>query len=572
MNVIRKVDQFISIRDDTEEDSDKLRANRDLKPTPPRERTWKMYNYVVVWFQSAFGVSSWNTGSSLMKATGLPYTHVIAGAVITSFICCFFVVVSARSGAKYHIGFPSVARATFGVRLARFFVFVRMFVAALWFGVQTYYGSRCFDVALRCVFGHKWYNIPNHLPDSAQITTRLMVAFLIYWIAQFPLMFLHPKQVRWFFTIKGIIMPIAAFGLFIFCMIKGGGPGDYDIGIKVEQVTSQGNEWIRMINTIIGSVSAMIINQPDIARYSKKPRDALWPQSIGYIPSTIAILLIGMASNASIRKAYGESYWNMWDLLTAILEHEWSAGTRCAIFLCSVSFALGAAGTNIFGNSIPFAADLCGLLPKYFNIVRGQIFLGLLAWAMVPWRMINSAATLVSFLGSYSIFVAPLLGCLLSDFYIIRKGNIHVPSLYIKNPDGIYYYYKGLNLWAAAAWVISPVIAIPGLYRSYHADSLSQTASNIFYGGWPYTFIIGFTAYSVLGLIFKPPIYPPQRADTPKTWEYLAETNGFFEDDEYINGVGYPGAIDDGKDAEDDCSDEKCELRVIQSAVSISQG
>ncbi|KAH3685570.1 hypothetical protein WICPIJ_003457, partial [Wickerhamomyces pijperi] len=96
--------------------------------------------------------------------------------------------------------------------------------------------------------------------------------------------------------------------------------------------------------------------------------------------------------------------------------------------------------------------------------------------------------------------------------------------------------------------------------------------SNIFYGGWPYTFIIGFTAYSVLGLIFKPPIYPPQRADTPKTWEYLAETNGFFEDDEYINGVGYPGAIDDGKDAEDDCSDEKCELRVIQSAVSISQG
>ncbi|KAG7752322.1 hypothetical protein KL911_004120 [Ogataea haglerorum] len=573
MNALKRFDHYVSVRDSTENEDDLLRANRDLKPTPPQERTWRTYNYIVVWFQSAFGVSSWNTGSSLMKATGLPYKQVIGGAILTTFFCCLLVVVSARSGADYHIGYPAVARAVFGVRLGSFFVFVRMFVAALWFGVQTYYGSRCFDIALRCMFGHKWTDIPNHIPDSAGITTRLMVAFLLYWMAQFPLMFLHPRQIRWFFTVKGIIMPIAAFGLFIFCMIKGGGPGDYDIGVKVEKVSTTGNQWIHMINSIIGSVSAMIINQPDIARYAKKKHSATWPQSIGYIPSTLAILLIGMASNASIRRAYGESYWSMWDLMTAILENEWGPGTRCAVFLCSLSFAVGAAGTNIFGNSIPFAADLCGLLPKYFTIVRGQIFLGLLAWAMVPWKMINSAATLVSFLGSYSIFVAPLLGCLLSDFYIIRKGNIHVPSLYTKNPKGIYYFYKGCNLWAGAAWVISPIIAIPGLYRSYHADALTQTASDIFYGGWLYTFIIGFVAYTALGLYFKPKIYPDAYSETPKTWEYLVDTNGFFEDDEPINGVGYPGTvIEEEKDVASGSYEHKSDdIQVVMSARSVGQ-
>ncbi|KAG7908138.1 hypothetical protein KL906_003555 [Ogataea polymorpha] len=570
MNVLRKFDYYISVRDDTEEDSDKLRANRDLKPTPPNERTWKMYNYILVWFQSSFGVSSWNTGSSIIKATGLPYKHVIGAAVIAACFCSFMVVIAARSGADYKVGYPAIARAVFGIRFSRFFVFVRMFVAALWFGVQTYYGSRCFDIALHCIFGHKWTDIPNLLPESAQITTRLAISFFIYWLAQFPLMFLHPRQIRWFFTIKGVVMPIAAFGLFIFCMVRGHGPGDYDIGVKVVQVTSQGNEWIHCINSIIGSISAAIINQPDIAGYSKKRKDALWPQCIGYIPSIVCILLIGMAANASIRRAYGESYWSMWDLMEAILSHQWGPGTRCAVFLCSVSFALGAAGTNVFTNSIPFAADLCGILPKYFTIVRGQIFLALLAWPMVPWKMISSATTLVSFLGSYAIFVAPLLACLMADFYVVRRGNLHVPSLYTNNPNGPYYFYKGFNLWAGAAWAISPIIAIPGLYKSYHSDSLSQVASNIFYGGWIYTFIIGFTAYTVLAFIFKPPIYPPGHEDTPTTWEYMVQTNGFFENDEPINGVGYPGS-EKLSDIEDASEELKTELRVITSIKSVSQ-
>ncbi|KAG7746694.1 hypothetical protein KL912_003823 [Ogataea haglerorum] len=57
MNALKRFDHYVSVRDSTENEDDLLRANRDLKPTPPQERTWRTYNYIVVWFQSAFGWS-----------------------------------------------------------------------------------------------------------------------------------------------------------------------------------------------------------------------------------------------------------------------------------------------------------------------------------------------------------------------------------------------------------------------------------------------------------------------------------------------------------------------------------
>lgn len=544
METLKKVDHFISVRDESEEDPMLLRSNHDLKPTPPEERTWRKYNYILIWFQSTFNVNEWNTGASLMKATALPHGQIIGASILGIFLSCFFTVINARSGSDYHVGYPALARATFGVYGGYFFVFVRCFVAEIWFGVQTYYGARCFDVMMRCMFGYRWTDIPNQLPESAQITTRLMLAFFLYWLIQFPLMWCHPRHIRYFFTVKAFIMPLATLGLFLFCVIVGHGPGNWDIGTDPVSNSSRGNQWMLVINTIFGTLSPMIINQPDVSRYARNKNDTVIPQAIGFIPPKIAVLLFGMVSSCSIYRAYGEVYWSMWDLLDAILDHNWTPGGRTGIWFVSAAFAVGTAGTNIFANSIPFAADVAGLLPKYFTILRAQIMAGLLCWAIVPWKFLSNAAKFITFLGSYSIFVGPLLGAILADFYIIRRGNIHIPSLYTKDPKGAYYFYKGWNVWGALCWCVSPVMAIPGLYRAYYPDKLSQTASDIYTCGWLYTFLTCFVLYAITGKIMKPKIYPDSHSDEPTNWEHMVDTNGFFEDDLPINGVGHPGTID----------------------------
>ncbi|KAG7697143.1 hypothetical protein KL930_002406 [Ogataea haglerorum] len=542
MDRLRRLDQLISIRDDSENDPDQLRSNHDLKPTPPKERTWEMYNYFIVWFQNSLTVTAWNTGPSLVLSTGLDYRQVIYASLIASFWAALMVTASAWPGASYHIGYPVLARSVFGPRLAKFFVLARMFVAAMWFSVNTYNGAMCFVVCFRCVFGHRFVNLHNGLPASADITTAQMVVFFVFWVGEFSLMFLHPRQIRWFFTVKGILSPIACFGIFIFCMVKAGGAGNFDIE-KGTLNTSTGNKWMYVFNSVAGALSPMIVNQPDIARYSKKKSHVLIPQAVGVILTTMIVLILGMACNSALKKVYGQSYWSIWDMFDAILDHEWSAKTRTAIFLCALVFSLSAAGTNVFANSIPFAADITFLVPRYFTIVRGQVFIGLLTWALVPWKTVNSAQTLLNFLSSYSIFMGPLLGCILSDFFVLRRGNLHVPSLYLAKPGSLYWKWHGCNMWGLFAWIISPVIALPGFVRLYHPNILNQTVSDIFNCGWLYTFLIGFTAYTILGLIFKPKIYPDNHADTPTTFEYMVPYNGFFEDDAPINGVGNPAVI-----------------------------
>lgn len=539
MDYLKKFDRFISVRDDSENDQDKLRANHDLKPTPPKERTWRIYNYIFIWFQSSFNINGWNTGASIIKTSSLSLGEVIGAGVVSYCVSCFFVVSNARPGSDYHVGYPALIRSVYGVKLGYFMVFVRMFVATLWFSIMTYYGGMVLDVAMRCLFGHKWVNIPNILPESSGITSRYLLSFFLFWCLQFPLMFCHPKFIRHFFTFKAITLPIVTVGLFIFCMVKGGGPGNWSIGIHNTSTTSKGNQWMSVINSVFGTVSPVIINQPDIARYAKRKQDTVIPQAIGYIPSEIFVYIIGIAGTASLYRAYGVVYWNMWDLLNGILDNEWSAGARTGVWFVAFFYSLGNAGTNIFANSIPFSCDLCGLLPKYFTIVRAQIFVSFLAWAIVPWKIISNAENFITFLDSYSIFVGPLLGTMLADFYFIRKGNIHVPSLYTKNPSNPYYYFKGFNIWGFLCWACAAVIAIPGLYKVYHPNVLSQAALDIYNSGWLYTFLAGFFFYLTCGYIFKPKLYPEGHANTPKTWEYMVQYNGFFEDDKPINGVGY---------------------------------
>ena len=55
----------------------------------------------------------------------------------------------------------------------------RSVVAVLFMATQTLYAGYLMDVCLRCVFGHRWVNIPNTLPASSGTTSRRLLAFFI---------------------------------------------------------------------------------------------------------------------------------------------------------------------------------------------------------------------------------------------------------------------------------------------------------------------------------------------------------------------------------------------------------
>jgi len=93
----------------------------------------------------------------------------------------------ARPGARYHIGFPVIARSVMGMYGYYFFVFIRAIVCIIWYGIQTFYAGNILSVMIRCIFGPSWDNFANTLPASGNVTSKQLLAFFMAWLMQFPL-------------------------------------------------------------------------------------------------------------------------------------------------------------------------------------------------------------------------------------------------------------------------------------------------------------------------------------------------------------------------------------------------
>jgi NCS1 family nucleobase:cation symporter-1 len=215
----------------------------------------------------------------------------------------------------------------------------------------------------------------------------------------------------------------------------------------------------------------------DITRYARSPRASTIAQAVALPVMITLIELLGAIMAATSQVVYGQVLWNP---LTIILLWE----DRAAKFFAGLLFAFAMIGTNVAGNSIPFANDLTGMFPKYINIRRGQIICAIIGFASNPWVIQAKAGRFFSFIGGYSIFLGPLVGVLLSDYFAVNKCKaFNIFQLY--KPHGIYWYYHGWNLRAIAALLIGIAPLLPGLiYNINPAVKVSQGILDFYTLGW----------------------------------------------------------------------------------------
>ncbi|KIW28238.1 uncharacterized protein PV07_07917 [Cladophialophora immunda] len=506
-------------------------SNKDLEPTPPEHRHWRWFNLPFYWMTTAFGTAGWNLAASLI-ATGLTWRQSFAACALGVLISGIAVVLAARCAAVYHIGYPVIARSIFGLYGSFFFVFFRATIGTIWYGINTFYGANLMSTCLLCMFGHKWKNFPNHLPESASITSAQLLCFFLVWFIQAPFTLIHPRNAHWVFVVKGSVMPVAIFGLFGWCMANGAGISAIGNPLAKQADTPLGWAMLSGINSVIGISAGLLVSQPDMARYSVNPRAAGIPQGFFLAIPKLLVLFLGLASTASMQGKWGTAYWNIWDLNNAILEHNWTAAARTAVFLESLCFFFSTVGTNIGANLIPFSADVAGLLPRYITIVRGQVLCALIAVVILPWKLVASAQAFLTFLGAYNIFMGPILGLMAADYFIVRKGNIHIPSLYQPIKGTLYMFYHGFNLRSHLAWTGGMLLGLPGLIAAYQPNAVGESAKRMYTMAWILTTAMTVFLYLVLCYIFPVQTYPTAYSDVPVKWEYLGATEGYFDGEE----------------------------------------
>jgi NCS1 family nucleobase:cation symporter-1 len=346
-----------------------------------------------------------------------------------------------------------------------------------------------------------------------------------------PIMFIHPTVLRHLFVVKAVYTTIALFGVLGWVISANGGKiGSFTYTTKQTQLSGSDLTWpmIQAINSVMGALAPVLINQPDIARYGHSYSDVTWSQGVGILISKVLVMFLSTATTAAATQVLGKSYWNVWDLYDAILDQYWTPGARAGMVFASFGMMLAVLVTNAGSNSLPVGADLTGIFPRWLTIVRGQVLCAILAPLLVPWKIIASATSFLTFLGSYTVFLMPICACMIVDYWLVRRGNFHVPSLYTSSPGSPYLYYKGWNLRMMAAWVAGVAFTVHGVAGSLDPDSVAEASKNMYKLGFILSFLMGGSVYYSLCLIWPVQILPIGTG-RQLAFEELAANEGFFD-------------------------------------------
>ncbi|KAF2708057.1 hypothetical protein K504DRAFT_503243 [Pleomassaria siparia CBS 279.74] len=123
-------------------------SNVDLDPTPPEQQIWGSWSYVFYWANDAI------SPGLVLVIIALGHFLMAIGLTLNGVVV----------GTKDKIPFPIQSRASFGFFFAFFIVAIRM----------------CVLYTILIAIWPQFKNVPNHLPDSANITTQTMTAYPLY--------------------------------------------------------------------------------------------------------------------------------------------------------------------------------------------------------------------------------------------------------------------------------------------------------------------------------------------------------------------------------------------------------
>ena len=253
-------------------------ANFDLEPVDPARRQWRSRNFVAFWIADSFNINTWMIVSASIL-DGLAWWQSWICVWVGYSIAGCFVCLTGRIGATYHISFPVVNRASFGIWGSLWPILNRAVMACIWYGVQSWIGGNCVYLMIRSIWP-SWDDYDagkpkNSMPASSGTNTRDFVSFFLFWAGSLPFLWFPVHKVRHLFTVKSIFAPAAGIAFFIWAIVRAAG-----IGPIVHQPAKVGGSkmaWaiIKGIMSSIANFATLIVNDPDFARFARKPKDAL---------------------------------------------------------------------------------------------------------------------------------------------------------------------------------------------------------------------------------------------------------------------------------------------------------
>jgi nucleobase:cation symporter-1, NCS1 family len=419
-------------------------SNRDLLPTTPAQRTWGMYNYIALWFSMSMEITTYQLASSLI-AKGMDWKQAVFTVLLGNLIVLVPMLLNAHAGAKYGIPFPVFIRAPFGVRGANLPAILRAVVACGWFGIQSWIGGTAIHAMLAVIW-----------PSVAASQGVVWACFLGFWLLNIVVVWRGVESIRHLQAFGAPFMFVMAAALLIWVRIKAGSFGEM---LSTPSQFHSTGEFLTVffpsLTAMVGYWATLALNIPDFTRYSKSQQAQSVGQAFGLPVAMALYTFVGISVTSASAVLFGHPIWNPIELISAF--HQ-----PVVAFIALIAILIATLNVNIGANVVSPSNDFSNLYPRLISFRTGGLITGFLGLAMCPWKLLATPDSYIfGWLIGYSGLLGPVAGIMVSDYFLIRKTELDVNSLYHR--EGVYYYAKGINPRAIVALVLGVVIALVGL-------------------------------------------------------------------------------------------------------------
>lgn len=474
-------------------------TNRDLIPIPYERRTWTWQGYSGYWVITGVNTTAWTAGSSLL-ALGLSVGQAMGVVVGVSVLSGIIAVSAGWMGSHQHLGFTVLSRSSWGMRGGFWPVLNRIVTACVWLGLQAYWGGQSIKIILGALIGPKFIGMRNTLPLSAHVDTSSLISFFIFMAIFVPSLLIPPEKLQLPLKISWVMITSTMFAILIWalCAAHGAGSlihtGSSQTGSVLSWNTVYG------LQSIFGTFASGCLGQSDWTRYAKTPNAALFGQAFT-APLTICITAIcGLLITSATATIYGAYLWNPFELILTIQQKSNSPGARAGTFFAGLGFLASQMALCIVLNCVSGGMDMAALCPKYINIRRGSFILTIIAVAACPWNYVTRPTTFITVLSAWSVFLSPMTGILISDYFLVRKQKLRIDDLYVGNEDSAYWYFKGFNWRAFTAWVMGLWPLLPGFVRQIKGTSSGSGWDHLYDLSYFFGFLVALTIYWALSV------------------------------------------------------------------------
>ncbi|KAH8891935.1 NCS1 nucleoside transporter [Thozetella sp. PMI_491] len=498
--------------------------NDDIRPLALKDRTWGQKTYFVFWFSATATVAGWYQGSAALS-TGLNIWEVLGCQAGGWLLISLVFVLNGRPGAIYHVGYPILNRAAFGIYGAWWPTFNRAVMAIVWNGVNGVQGGLCVYTMLHAIFPGI-ATINNTMGSGSALTSGGMIGYVIFWLVICGVVSIRIPKMRILIYIKLIVYLISAVAMLAWTLTLAGGAGP--VLRQPSKVQGSDKAWliVRFLLLFAGNCATYASNAADFQRYAQKPNDVILGNILGFPLADLSVAVVGNIVASTSTVIFGELIWNPVLLLDRIQTENYTSANRAGCFFISMMFAYSALFSSVFENSIPAGNDIAALLPKYISIRRAMYICQLVSIAINPWFLLGSASIFITFLGSYQIFLAAITGVLMCNYYIISRGHFDVPALYSGDKSGPYYYTKGWNFRAYIAYIITVGVNFAGFLGNM-GIKVPIGITRFYYFAYPVGIVLSFGIFWVCNLVWKPDImFPLDEWREPKNYFRPEETIG----------------------------------------------